>query len=286
MASLTQWSWVWVSSGSWWWTGKPGVYCSPRGHKELDMTERLNWTELLVAWLSNWTELMVGLLANTKRAHAKVPLPGLQLPVSPSLWWAPADLHLYREPSNTSRQVWFGLLWGQCFFPQVLVHTRFCALQECSLHFPQSYGSPAIESYWPQCQIPWGFLVPLPNSQIGKPDLGFRTFPIVRELCGTIVFQFVGCPPSKYEVWFFLDCVPSALSLWFLLCLWTCGTFFGGFQCLPVNDCSTVICDFGTLTGGGEHVAFYSTILKQSPACFIFKWCCDIEWTVWMKSWG
>ena len=25
MASLTQWMWVWVDSGSWWWTGRPGV---------------------------------------------------------------------------------------------------------------------------------------------------------------------------------------------------------------------------------------------------------------------
>ena len=25
MASLTQWTWVWVSSDSWWWTGRPGV---------------------------------------------------------------------------------------------------------------------------------------------------------------------------------------------------------------------------------------------------------------------
>ena len=25
MTSATQWTWVWVSSGSWWWTGKPGV---------------------------------------------------------------------------------------------------------------------------------------------------------------------------------------------------------------------------------------------------------------------
>ena len=25
MASPTQWMWVWVNSGSWWWTGKPGV---------------------------------------------------------------------------------------------------------------------------------------------------------------------------------------------------------------------------------------------------------------------
>jgi len=25
MALPTQWTWVWVNSGSWWWTGKPGV---------------------------------------------------------------------------------------------------------------------------------------------------------------------------------------------------------------------------------------------------------------------
>ena len=45
MASLTQWTWVWVNSGSWWWTGRPGVleaWGSPWGHKESDMTERLN----------------------------------------------------------------------------------------------------------------------------------------------------------------------------------------------------------------------------------------------------
>ena len=25
MSTLTQWTWVWVNSGSWWWTGRPGV---------------------------------------------------------------------------------------------------------------------------------------------------------------------------------------------------------------------------------------------------------------------
>ena len=25
MASPTQWTWVWMNSGSWWWTGRPGV---------------------------------------------------------------------------------------------------------------------------------------------------------------------------------------------------------------------------------------------------------------------
>ena len=27
MASPTQWTWVWVDSRSWWWTGRPGVLC-------------------------------------------------------------------------------------------------------------------------------------------------------------------------------------------------------------------------------------------------------------------
>ena len=44
MASPTRWTWVWVSSGSWWWTGKPGMLQS-MGCKESDMTEWLNWTD-------------------------------------------------------------------------------------------------------------------------------------------------------------------------------------------------------------------------------------------------
>ena len=47
MASLTQWTWVWVNSRSWWWTGRPSVL-QPWGHKESDRTELLNWT-----WKSN-----------------------------------------------------------------------------------------------------------------------------------------------------------------------------------------------------------------------------------------
>ena len=33
-------------SGSWWWTGKPGLLQS-MGYKDLDMTEQLNWTRRL-----------------------------------------------------------------------------------------------------------------------------------------------------------------------------------------------------------------------------------------------
>ena len=47
MASLTQWTRVWVNSGSWWWMGRPGVLRfmgSQRvGH---NWVTELNWTEL------------------------------------------------------------------------------------------------------------------------------------------------------------------------------------------------------------------------------------------------
>ena len=42
MATLTQWTWVWVNSGSWWSTGRPGMLQS-WGCKESDTTD---WTEL------------------------------------------------------------------------------------------------------------------------------------------------------------------------------------------------------------------------------------------------
>ena len=44
MASSTRWTWVWVNSGNWWWTGRPGVLWF-MGRKESDTTEWLNWTE-------------------------------------------------------------------------------------------------------------------------------------------------------------------------------------------------------------------------------------------------
>ena len=43
MASPTWWTWVWPSSGSWWWTGKPGM---------LQSMGSQSWTQL-----SHWTEL-------------------------------------------------------------------------------------------------------------------------------------------------------------------------------------------------------------------------------------
>ena len=57
MASLTQWTWVWVNSGSWWWTGRPGVLQS-MGLQRVgrDWATELMWSEgsdaiILVFWM-------------------------------------------------------------------------------------------------------------------------------------------------------------------------------------------------------------------------------------------
>ena len=51
MASPTRWTWVWVNSGSWWWTGRSGVLWfmgSQRvGH---DWATKLNWPETSLPW--------------------------------------------------------------------------------------------------------------------------------------------------------------------------------------------------------------------------------------------
>ena len=47
MASLSRWTWVWASSGSWWWTGKPGVLQSTGSQSR---TRLSNWTDNWIAF--------------------------------------------------------------------------------------------------------------------------------------------------------------------------------------------------------------------------------------------
>ena len=55
------WTWVWVNSGSWWWTGRPGVLQSMWSQRV-----RHNWvTEL------NWCYMWILLRVNPKRSPHK-----------------------------------------------------------------------------------------------------------------------------------------------------------------------------------------------------------------------
>ena len=47
MASPTQWTWVWASAGSWWWTGKPGLLQSMGSQRvRHDWADNASGTEL------------------------------------------------------------------------------------------------------------------------------------------------------------------------------------------------------------------------------------------------
>ena len=62
VASPTRWTWVWVSSGSSWWTGKPGVLQS-MGSQRVGH----NWATELSDWLTASMRLSVDLSAATCR---------------------------------------------------------------------------------------------------------------------------------------------------------------------------------------------------------------------------
>ena len=88
MASLTRWTWVCVSSGSWWWTGRPGV---------LQSMGSQSWTQL-----SDWTELnqMGATLHPT-------PATGLPAPVLPQTrhhrdWGGEGRHHIYQGSAPTA----------------------------------------------------------------------------------------------------------------------------------------------------------------------------------------
>ena len=54
MTSLTWWTCVWVNSGSWWWTGRPGVLRFMGSQRvRHDWVTELNWTELK-GWLESY----------------------------------------------------------------------------------------------------------------------------------------------------------------------------------------------------------------------------------------
>ena len=47
MASPAGWTWVWVNSSSWWWTGRPGVlwFMGSQSQTRLSDLTELNWTK-------------------------------------------------------------------------------------------------------------------------------------------------------------------------------------------------------------------------------------------------
>ena len=80
MASPTRWTWVWVNSGSWWWTGRPGVLRFMGSQiVRHDWATELNWTEL------NWRGKIIAIQAYLKKQENSQ-INNLTLPNSDSNW--------------------------------------------------------------------------------------------------------------------------------------------------------------------------------------------------------
>ena len=79
--SITNSTWVWVNSGSWWWTGKPGLLQSVGswrvGH---DWATELNWTDnsdscfslLWTYWIFRWLRFTQGKVETTMEIASKL----------------------------------------------------------------------------------------------------------------------------------------------------------------------------------------------------------------------
>ena len=80
MASRTRWTWVWVNSGRWWWTGGPGVlwFMGSQSQTRLSDWTELNWLMTITVWLKSLTYLLwtCGVkTANICNTHYFIPRP-------------------------------------------------------------------------------------------------------------------------------------------------------------------------------------------------------------------
>ena len=99
MAPLTQWTWVWVNSGSWWWTGRPGLLQSMESQGV-----RHNWaTEL------NWTELKSTRKVQRKCLYSSDEQSRLWLLKEPNSFWSLRE-HLQLRQSRIRKRLHF--LWS------------------------------------------------------------------------------------------------------------------------------------------------------------------------------
>ena len=76
MASPVRWIWVWVSSRSWWWTGKPAMLQSMGSQRiRYDWVTELNWAHLTYSesWLVVW-------YTSISRERSKIKLKYLRSP--------------------------------------------------------------------------------------------------------------------------------------------------------------------------------------------------------------
>ena len=87
---------------------------------------------------------------------------------------------------------------------------------------------------------------------------------------GITVLSSLGHPSSKYDIFDFIVIVllpPSCYGFFFVFGRGV--SFFGGFQCPPVDSCSVAGRTSGAFAGGDELMPLYSAILNRKSSLLI-----------------
>ena len=108
--TLTQWTWVWASSGSWWWTGKPGVLQSMGSQRvKHDWETELNWnyskalkesnSDFMIMYLI-MMNLSSDILWHPHHHHLGSVSPSLESSCTLRLFWPIQEVTLFQSPAH------------------------------------------------------------------------------------------------------------------------------------------------------------------------------------------
>ena len=130
-------------------------------------------------------------------------------------------------------------------FESQYMQSFVCVLWDWSLFPPVLWKSNNQIPLAFKVRFPGDFQSLLSDPQAGMPDVGFRTFTTVGKLLWYYCSPVCGSP-----TWWVWDLILSIMPLLSPCCsfFFVFGhgvSFFGGFQHLPVNGCSTASCNFG-----------------------------------------
>ena len=142
-----------------------------------------------------------------------------------------------------------GSMVGQMVTSSKRTHATRCASQDCCCQSPCPCGWPLLT------HVSAGDPQTLISRTVGI------TAPFSESSCtqGFVCALHVTLVCMKFD--FKCSFVHLAVLLQLLLCHWSWGIFFGGFQNSPVDGCSAASCDF--VLKEHECTSFYSVILIQ-----------------------